>query len=66
MFLLELDAFFEGVFFVGVDDEFCIRGVDRLPIRCYLDACGRVRYSPDADDDLQLSTTFLRANLREA
>jgi hypothetical protein len=66
VFLLELDALLEGVFFVGVDDELGIRSVDRLPICRYLDACGRVGYSSDADDDLQLSTTFLRAILREA
>jgi hypothetical protein len=66
MFLLELDALLKRVFFVGVNDELCIRGVDRLSVSGYLDAGGRVRYSSDADDDLQLSTTFLRTNLREA
>ena len=62
LFFLELDALFEGIFFVGIDDELRFCRVDRLSIRCYFDAGGCVGDPSNADDDLQLLTTFLGGN----
>jgi hypothetical protein len=58
MLLLELDSLLESIFFVRVDYELCIRGVNRLAVSGYPDASCRVRNPTQTDNDLQQSTTF--------
>ena len=54
-----MDGLLEGVLFVRVDYELCIRDVNGLSVSSYLDAGCCVWDTPDADDNFQLSTTFL-------
>src|ERR1700756_4528237 len=58
MLLLELDSLLEGVFFVRVDYEPRVRGVDRLSVSGYPDASCRVRNPTQTDNSLQQSTAF--------
>lgn len=48
----------ESILFVRVDYEFRVGEVYRFPIRRDSDTSGRVRNTPNADDNFQLSTTF--------
>jgi hypothetical protein len=64
--LLELDSLLESIFFVRVDYELRIGGINRLPIGGYPDPSCRIRDAPQTYDNLQPSTTLPSRNPSDA